>query len=98
MRGGDDPGGSWLEYILDGQVVGLRKKTSYTTMCSVGDDGGSRERGIGSVLFSGVDKVLTLVSSETPLRCAYARVYVPKHPNIFSFREASERVQLLRIT
>ena len=45
MKGGVDPGGSWLEYILDGQVMGLRKKTSYTTMCSVGDDGGSRERG-----------------------------------------------------
>ena len=36
MKGGVDPGGSWLEYILKDQVVGLRRRTSYTTVCSVG--------------------------------------------------------------
>ena len=44
MKGGEDPEGSWLEYILDSQVDGIAKKTSYTTVCSVGDDGGSGER------------------------------------------------------
>ena len=36
MKGGDDPGGSWLEYILGGSGSRIAKETSYTTVCSVG--------------------------------------------------------------